>query len=485
VQTGASGYPQQLLHFNILLNNYSIQNSDVVSGLSSGDIPNLIESASNNKLYLFVNQKSAYMYELSTPNLLTATLSQVSFPSGIIAAAAIPDQVDGEDYSNPCQMQPSFYPCHINGKVYSDSITNCIYDIGEQNISNIKVMLYDNSNLKQQAFTDANGNYTFTVDSVSTYYTIIIDTLNIPFHLTCPISNNLSVHISSVDTIQNNQNFGVVKKTVFDVGVQSISHIGCFQPGYPTTVNIFAGDMISFYSNLNSAIGQSGTVKIIKSSLSLYLGASIGALTPLVNGDTLTYTIADFGAFNFTTDFAFDCLTLPSATVEDNICITVIVKSMNPDNNISNDTLKTCFQVVSSFDPNIKEVYPSGETHPNTESLVYTIHFQNTGTASAINIVVIDTLDALHLDLSSIQLIGYSYKPTVQILDGGIAKFTFANINLPDSNANEPASHGYAQFRIKLKKNLPLGTTIHNTAYIYFDFNSPVVTNTTTNILKY
>ena len=91
----------------------------------------------------------------------------------------------------------------------------------------------------------------------------------------------------------------------------------------------------------------------------------------------------------------------------------------------------------------------------------------------------------MHLDLSSIQLLGYSFKPTLQILDGGIAKFTFANINLPDSNANEPASHGYAQFRIKLKKNLPLGTTIYNTAFIYFDFNSPVVTNTTTNILKY
>jgi hypothetical protein len=36
-------------------------------------------------------------------------------------------------------------------------------------------------------------------------------------------------------------------------------------------------------------------------------------------------------------------------------------------------------------------------------------------------------------------------------------------------------------YRIKLKDNLPLGTQITNTASIYFDYNAPVVTNTTLN----
>src|SRR5204863_1735372 len=112
--------------------------------------------------------------------------------------------------------------------------------------------------------------------------------------------------------------------------------------------------------------------------------------------------------------------------------------------------------------------------------LTYTIHFQNTGNADAEHIYITDTLDA-NLDLSTFQLLAYSHRPLVQILDGGIARFNFPNINLPDSNSNEPASHGYVQYKIKMKDNATVGTQINNTAYIYFDFNAPVVTNTTIN----
>jgi hypothetical protein len=40
---------------------------------------------------------------------------------------------------------------------------------------------------------------------------------------------------------------------------------------------------------------------------------------------------------------------------------------------------------------------------------------------------------------------------------------------------------GYFQYRIKPLPNLPLGTQIENTAYIYFDYNAPIITNTTQN----
>jgi hypothetical protein len=35
------------------------------------------------------------------------------------------------------------------------------------------------------------------------------------------------------------------------------------------------------------------------------------------------------------------------------------------------------------------------------------------------------------------------------------------------------------QYRIKQKKDLPFGTKIYNSAGIYFDFNDPIITNTT------
>jgi hypothetical protein len=64
-----------------------------------------------------------------------------------------------------------------------------------------------------------------------------------------------------------------------------------------------------------------------------------------------------------------------------------------PWNNINYFTTIT----VSSYDPNFKEVSPEG-TGPtglitrNDSVLEYMVHFQNTGTAPAQNIVVVDTL---------------------------------------------------------------------------------------------
>ncbi len=39
------------------------------------------------------------------------------------------------------------------------------------------------------------------------------------------------------------------------------------------------------------------------------------------------------------------------------------------------------------------------------------------------------------------------------------------------------------QYKIKIKDGKPVGTVINNTAKIYFDFNAPVITNTTTNTI--
>ena len=116
----------------------------------------------------------------------------------------------------------------------------------------------------------------------------------------------------------------------------------------------------------------------------------------------------------------------------------------------------------------------------NTGLLILYV-FQNTGNASAQHIYIVDTLDN-NIDESSIQLLAYSHEPMVQV-KGKAVRFNFANINLPDSVNDEPNSHGYVQYKVKRKGNLPVGTQIRNTAYIYFDFNAPVVTNTTVNTL--
>ena len=54
-----------------------------------------------------------------------------------------------------------------------------------------------------------------------------------------------------------------------------------------------------------------------------------------------------------------------------------------------------------------------------------------------------------------------------------------------DSNSNEFASHGYVTYKINQKTGVTQLAQISNTAAIYFDFNSPIITNTTVNTVDY
>lgn len=150
------------------------------------------------------------------------------------------------------------------------------------------------------------------------------------------------------------------------------------------------------------------------------------------------------------------------------------------------ETFNYTSEIRCSFDPNDKLVHPSREGNQILlgEDLFYTIRFQNTGNDSAYNIVVRDTLDA-HLSLSSFRLVSSSHIENLSIIinnDNNII-FNFNNIYLPDSTTNFEQSQGYVSFIISPKTDLPEGTIIENNASIYFDFNPPIVTNTTMSIL--
>ena len=108
--------------------------------------------------------------------------------------------------------------------------------------------------------------------------------------------------------------------------------------------------------------------------------------------------------------------------------------------------------------------------------LDYIINFQNTGTDTAYNITVRDTLSD-KLDWNTLQMTDASHPYSLVIEDGNKLAFTFYDIRLPDSTTNETGSHGYVAYRIKPKSTLVAGDSIPNLASIYFDFNLPVETN--------
>ncbi|HRO98795.1 MAG TPA: T9SS type A sorting domain-containing protein, partial [Flavobacteriales bacterium] len=109
------------------------------------------------------------------------------------------------------------------------------------------------------------------------------------------------------------------------------------------------------------------------------------------------------------------------------------------------------------------------------EWIDYTIRFQNTGTDTAFNVVITDTIGP-ELDLGTFEAGAASHSHSLAIRDGNVLRWAFYNIQLPDSNVNEPRSHGFVSFRIKPRLPLAPTTSIENIANIYFDFNPPVIT---------
>jgi uncharacterized repeat protein (TIGR01451 family) len=151
------------------------------------------------------------------------------------------------------------------------------------------------------------------------------------------------------------------------------------------------------------------------------------------------------------------------------------------ESNLANNIDTTHQTVVGSYDPNDKHVSPEGKIANVEQELVYTIRFQNTGTAPAVNVVIADTLSQ-YLNWNTFEVKNASHSYIIQ-REGQYVNFVFSNIMLPDSFSNEPESHGFISFKIKALPNLLPGTEINNRAAIYFDFNEPVITNTTVNII--
>ncbi len=366
---------------------------------------------------------------------------------------------------------------NLSGRAFTDANTNCVVDSNEFLQNNIKLNLYQGGSLLQQTFSDEMGRYSFDTDTGN--YTYSVDTSGLPVIFNCPIAGFYATYVTSANSLFYNKDFSLECKPGFDVGVSSVVLTsGIFRPANFATVNVSAGDMSNLY-NLHCAAGVNGTVRVIINGPASFSSIVAGALTPVVNGDTLIYTIADFGLVNMLTDFGISVQTDTTAQLGSQVCFNVTVLPLTGDNNTTNNNYTHCYTVVNSYDPNDKQVSPSGITDTSQHELTYTIRFQNTGNAPAQHIYILDTLDN-DIDESSIQLLAYSHEPLVQVI-GNVMKFNFPNINLVDSVTYEPNSHGYVQYRVKLNDGLVPGTVINNTAYIYFDFNSPVVTNTTFN----
>ena len=237
------------------------------------------------------------------------------------------------------------------------------------------------------------------------------------------------------------------------------------------------------YTNTGTVTSQ-GEVKFIKSNNLTYVSSSITPNNITGNTYTWNYTNLQPGESR---NIIVTC-TQPGAGSQ--ISNSVQANAQNLSGAILHqDEQLQNHAVLCSYDPNDKTAIPAGVQAQNytlmSDTLDFVIRFQNTGNDTAFKVVLLDTLNGSILNLNTFELIASSHPVVVEQRTNGRTTFTFDNILLPDSNVNEPGSHGFVRYRCLIKTGLPNNTVLNNTAHIYFDLNPAIVTNTTLNTLVY
>jgi uncharacterized repeat protein (TIGR01451 family) len=366
----------------------------------------------------------------------------------------------------------------ISGNLYEDLDEDCFFDAGEPGMGSsatyIYLEVYNGSNYVNSMWTQPNGSY--TIYGLPDDLTYTISPKNYYLYANC-YAGVCPAYISLPAGSASDVNFGLfTDDSGFDLAAYTFGW--GFRPAMQGTVSVSV-------MNHNCVVPTGGTLKVLLDPLLTYSGAN-QTLTGM-SGDTLLFTVPVLSGSSNIYHLVIDVLTETSAVYGDPINCNAIIEPIASDVMPLNNISELRSEVRASWDPNDKQVAPAGDgtegnVEPNT-ILSYLIRFQNTGNAEAINISVLDTLDS-DLDINTFQLQNASHYCTYTFLSGNVIEFTFNNIWLPDSNSNEPASHGSILYSIRMKPSLPEGTQIHNTAAIYFDYNPPVITNTTLNTIK-
>lgn len=358
------------------------------------------------------------------------------------------------------------YAGDISGTVYFDLNQNGVNDAGDLPLSNQRVLLSPSGLI---AFTDTGGHYTAMVDTG----TFTVSPILGPGYsqTSLPLTYSVTTPPSSAGN-----DFGLYSNSaLYTKDFYVLTHpMRCDVHGY------------SYVLTSNTGLFPlDGKITIIHSANLPFVSSN--PMPNQVNGDTLIWTYSNLHpgqSFNLGSS---GWITYQDPPAGQTIWYTVIDSVFDTSGILKNVySMSWSFVVNCSCDPNEKDVSPVGigANHytPMNDYLYYTLNFQNTGNDTAFNVHIVDTISSA-LDLNSLEIVGSSDPVHAQMSSTGVVDFFFDNILLPDSNIDEPGSHGFVAFRIMPNSGLPDPTVINNTGYIYFDFNSAVITNTTLNTL--
>ncbi|WP_298224691.1 T9SS type A sorting domain-containing protein [Flavobacterium sp.] len=362
----------------------------------------------------------------------------------------------------------------IKFNAFFDTNNNGVQDVGEVNLNMGQFNYEINADGIIHHIASSSGyHYLYESNPTTTYnLSYTLDPVFATYYITTAAYSSVTVGAGSGITTYN---FPIIAGTLFnDLSVSLMGYGAPPRPGFTYANRIK-------YTNFSNQIIPSGTV-------SFNCGAAVSILSTAPTATTSTAT-------NFTYDFTnllpfesryinvtMQVPTIPTVALGDLVANSASIIPTAADIHPLDNTSHLTQTIVGSYDPNDKveshghDILRSSFT--SDDYFTYTIQFENTGTANAVNVRVNDVLDA-QLDESSIKVIDASH---AYVLDrvGSNLNFKFEAIDLPPSISGTDTGKGYVVFQVKPKPGFAIGDIIPNTANIYFDFNPAIVTNTWT-----
>lgn len=361
-------------------------------------------------------------------------------------------------------------PYYLSGYVFYDFNQNKQFDPMEVGLGN---MLVNFSSIDNQVLTGENGNFYQFCDSGTVYK---INWVQDPDWTLTTDSSSYFVQFEP-DLLGNSKfTFGVYPN--FSSGTGAIS-FSSNQTRCNTIVDFYlrymllgtsieSGHVVIYYDPTCRLVSTTPTSDVVIDTIGHTITYSFDSIFPFLSQDKLIrFEMPDETSTNLPLHFLVE-------EYKDSLGIPVFLEEYRYEP-----------VVKCSFDPNDKQVMPFGAQSQHytlhDHKLTYTIRFQNTGNAEAIDIRISDKIDS-NLDIKTLKVINSSF-PVQTYLNGHDVEFFFRNIWLPDSTSNEPASHGFVTFEILPIAGLNDYSEIENTASIVFDQNPAVITNTTLNTM--
>lgn len=382
----------------------------------------------------------------------------------------------GECISNTYILTPIGINCgSISGIVFLDTNYNCTQNAGEPLTMNKMIKTTPGN---YTAITNNNGYYSITGIPYGNY---TITNMNNLFGYFPNCNINVPVTLNAFNNVIT-QDFSDSNANVVDYKIY-LNDPYCFI--VPDTLKQRCIKYL--FTPYNPIQLHTATIYAKFDSINHFLNAV--PAPSFINGDTVFWNVSNVADTNSSIYVRF---TFPANYTAANFAPFSygIINTQFPDNDLLNNHMSMIFPFCNAWDPNNKLAIPQGEGpqgeinyyDPQNQLFTYYVNFQNTGNAPAYNVVIEDTISD-KLDISTLEVLYATHNYTLEIKNGNILSWKFPYIMLPDSTTDFAGSKGTVVYKIKQAANNQIGDQIHNTAYIYFDNNPPIVTNTTLHTL--